>query len=160
MMLNREERKFHIYETFKTLETFRVNELNDCHIKFDGNKHRIAAPDHIKTPTTWNYMENLYNQKSDFENIDASILSWTLKNMQSKTALLHCFWPFSKNWSMILGRSKKHVLNPTRSWWQSKCIPTSIFFQQLQYFFLAVSCCPHTFFVLSRLSLKGRNPPL
>lgn len=62
------------------------------------------------------------------------------------------YFDHSPNTSVRFGGSPyKHILSPTRCWWQSKCIPTSIFFQQLQDF--SIDVCwdfPHIFLVFSK----------
>lgn len=162
MLLHRPERKSHTYKTFKTSGTSRVNKLDDCHIKFDGKNHRIPAPDHTKAPTLQNYLENLYKQKSDFESIGAAILSWTLTNMQSMTALLYWFWLFFKH-SMILGSHHKST-----SWallgldGKVNVFPPPFSFNSYNIFLLlstGISLILFLCFVSSCVSLKERNSP-
>lgn len=73
---------------------------------------------------------------------------WQTYRQHSCMNFDHC--PNILVWSR--GLTYKNILSTTRCWRQSKCIPTSIFFQQLQDFPIA-TCWdfPHIFLVFSKV---------
>lgn len=117
LLLHSADREFHIYKTFRTSGSFRVNKLDDCHIKFDGNKHRILPPDHTKSPTTQNSMENLCTTEKGFWK--TSVLQfchelWQTRRVREHSCIYFDHFPSTSVW--FGGSPYKHILSPTRCW--------------------------------------------